>query len=113
MIRWGSPPSDTVRAGPHQKRPAARSLAGPVAHCTIAISAGRAMRIGLSSGLLQSSEGLLSGSGEGILQLLHIAFSLNILLGTFNLLPLPPLDGFTAIGILLPESAACKLEELR
>jgi Zn-dependent protease len=35
------------------------------------------------------------------------------LLGTFNLLPLPPLDGFTAIGIFLPEKTAAKLEEFR
>jgi Zn-dependent protease len=38
-------------------------------------------------------------------------FALNILLGVFNLIPLPPLDGFTAIGLVLPESMAAKLRE--
>jgi Zn-dependent protease len=35
---------------------------------------------------------------------LSILFILNILLGTFNLLPVPPLDGNSAITLLMPES---------
>ena len=33
-------------------------------------------------------------------------FSLNLLLGTFNLLPVPPLDGSTGIMLLMGENTA-------
>ncbi|MBM3767105.1 MAG: hypothetical protein FJW32_17080, partial [Acidobacteria bacterium] len=45
--------------------------------------------------------------------LFSVMFFLNVVLGAFNLIPLPPLDGFTAIGVILPESIAYKLEDLR
>ena len=44
-----------------------------------------------------------SGAGEVPAQFLSILFSLNLLLGTFNLIPVPPLDGHSAIGLALPE----------
>jgi Zn-dependent protease len=37
--------------------------------------------------------------------MVSVTFSLNLVLGCFNLLPLPPLDGATAIGLLLSEDA--------
>ena len=36
----------------------------------------------------------------------------NVILGTFNLVPLPPLDGSAAIGLLLPEKAAAALRRV-
>src|ERR1700688_1522219 len=39
---------------------------------------------------------------------LIVFFSLNLLLGTFNLLPVPPLDGSTGIMIFMSESTAQK-----
>jgi Zn-dependent protease len=33
---------------------------------------------------------------------------LNLLLGTFNLLPFPPLDGSTVIALLMPEQKALR-----
>jgi Zn-dependent protease len=39
---------------------------------------------------------------------LMVFFSLNLLLGTFNLLPVPPLDGSTAIVVLMNEASAHK-----
>jgi Zn-dependent protease len=33
-------------------------------------------------------------------------FILNLLLGTFNLLPVPPLDGYSGIMVLMPEGVA-------
>jgi Zn-dependent protease len=35
------------------------------------------------------------------------------LLGAFNLLPLPPLDGFNVLGLVLPERATHKLMDFR
>jgi Zn-dependent protease len=37
---------------------------------------------------------------------LSIVFVLNLLLGTFNLLPVPPLDGNTAVTLIMPEDVA-------
>ena len=44
--------------------------------------------------------------------LLSILFSINLLLGVFNLLPVPPLDGWAALGLALPQSYARRLAEL-
>lgn len=113
MMGWASAPYDPLWARRYPKRAAWMSLAGPMANFSLAIIAGLAIRIGRGVGFFQPGEGLLAHSGDAVLTLLGIAFFLNILLGTFNLLPLPPLDGFTAIGIFLPESTAAKLEEFR
>lgn len=37
---------------------------------------------------------------------LSILFLLNLLLGTFNLLPVPPLDGYAGIMVIMPEGFA-------
>ena len=113
MMGWASAPYDPYWARQYPKRAAWMSLAGPLANFSLAIISGLAIRFGLSLGVLQASERVLTNSGDGAMQLLHIMFFLNIVLGTFNLLPLPPLDGFTAIGIFLPESMAARLEEFR
>lgn len=113
MMGWASAPYDPYWARRYPKRAAWMSLAGPVANFILAILAGIAIRVGRNAGLFESSGGMLAESSDAVLTLLGITFFLNILLGTFNLLPFPPLDGFTAIGILLPESIAYKLEEFR
>ncbi|MBI2688035.1 MAG: site-2 protease family protein [Acidobacteria bacterium] len=113
MMGWASAPYDPYWARNYPKRAAWMSLAGPAANFTLAILAGLAIRFGISFGLLQASETVLTHSGDAVLKLLGIMFFLNIILGTFNLLPLPPLDGFTAIGIFLPEATAARLEEFR
>jgi Zn-dependent protease len=43
---------------------------------------------------------------SGLATFLSILFVENVLLGAFNLIPVPPLDGATAIGLILPESVA-------
>lgn len=49
---------------------------------------------------------------DGVAIILSVMFSLNLLLGIFNLLPVPPLDGFGAIGLFLGEKAALRFLEL-
>jgi len=48
----------------------------------------------------------VTGSPSLLLLVLEITFMLNLLLGTFNLLPVPPLDGSTAIMLLMAENRA-------
>jgi Zn-dependent protease len=40
-------------------------------------------------------------------------FSLNILLGVFNLIPIPPLDGYGILGLFVSEAGALKLQQWR
>jgi Zn-dependent protease len=52
-------------------------------------------------------------AAAGIATVLSVFFSLNILLGCFNLLPFPPLDGYGVLGLFVSEAGALKLQELR
>ena len=49
---------------------------------------------------------------DGIATFVSVLFSLNLLLGAFNLLPFPPLDGFSALAIFMSESAAHRWYQL-
>jgi Zn-dependent protease len=78
--------------------------------------AGIAIRIGLAAGYFQppgaihSYAGLVSPANAGdptfLTSALSILFILNLLLGTFNLLPVPPLDGHSGIMVVMPEGVA-------
>jgi Zn-dependent protease len=46
---------------------------------------------------------LSGGLLEGLASFVSILLTLNILLGVFNLLPFPPLDGYSVLGLVLPE----------
>lgn len=122
MMGWASAPYDPYWAMRYPRRAAWMSLAGPVANFILAALAAVLIRLGLLAGLFRPgstarfTDIILPADGapaatEAIATLLSIMFALNILLGVFNLIPLPPLDGFTAIGLLLPESMAAKLRE--
>jgi len=45
-------------------------------------------------------------------EMLSILLTLNVLLCAFNLIPLPPLDGASVLGLFLPERAALRLRVL-
>jgi Zn-dependent protease len=122
MMGWASAPYDPRWAERYPKLAAWKSLAGPAANFSLAILAGILIHIGLLAGLFTYPETLgfsqivraaSDGGAVAAALFLSILFSLNILLGTFNLIPLPPLDGFSGIGVLLPESAARRLQGLR
>ena len=80
------------------------------------ILAGIAIRIGLAAnffqapGFIHSYTDLVAPVNAAeptfLTSALSILFVLNLLLGTFNLLPVPPLDGNAAIMVLMPERAA-------
>ncbi|MEQ1885724.1 MAG: site-2 protease family protein [Bryobacteraceae bacterium] len=120
MMGWASAPYDPRWAMIYPRRAAWMSLAGPAANLTLAVLAAIGIRIGMMMGVFQVPRGLSfahivssanPGAGDGAATLLSILFSLNLLLCVFNLLPLPPLDGFEAIGVFLPERIARKLVE--
>ncbi|HXL22825.1 MAG TPA: site-2 protease family protein, partial [Candidatus Dormibacteraeota bacterium] len=65
---------------------------------------------GLRIGLYENWIGFNPATGQAdfVTQLLWTFFRLNLLLGTFNLLPAPPLDGSTVIMLFMSEKTAQK-----
>jgi Zn-dependent protease len=121
MMGWASAPYDPYWARRHPRRSAWMALAGPAANFTIVLVAAVLIHLGIAMGAFELS-GRLSmvhmiegapGVASGLAAFLSVLFSLNLLLGSFNLMPMPPLDGFSVLGLFLPESATLKLMDLR
>ncbi len=74
------------------------SLAGPGANFLLALLAGIALRLLMAFGSLNLS-GLL---GSSIFAILILTLQINLALGIFNLIPIPPLDGAKVLFGLLP-----------
>lgn len=96
------------------------SIAGVICNFAIAIGAGLILRILMAANILDLSGryGLGSGSAgrsliaEGAVQLLLIFFTLNVALGVFNLIPIPPLDGSKVLQSILPPSFESAFDSL-
>ena len=120
MMGWASAPYDPFWAQRHPRRAAWMSLAGPGANFSLAILAGILIRLFIAAGILtfpssvsfmQVVQPVGTGLSHGLSTFLSLLFSLNLLLGVFNLLPLPPLDGFSAVGVFLPEDLARRFQQ--
>src|SRR5579863_7774832 len=116
MIGWASAPFNPQWQREYPRRSAWMALAGPAANFALVLLSALAIRIGLAAGyfrapeFLQGYSGVVmpAGSSEPTILTsgLSILFILNVLLGTFNLLPVPPLDGSAGIMVLMPEGVA-------
>ena len=104
MIGWASAPYDPLWERRHPHRSAWMALAGPAANFALMTIAALALRIGRSYDLFTYDRA--TGNPGFVFQILFIFFSLNLLLGTFNLLPVPPLDGSTGIMVFMAEDRA-------
>ncbi|MBN1655245.1 MAG: site-2 protease family protein [Deltaproteobacteria bacterium] len=106
MMGWASTPYDPSWGRRYPKRQALMSLAGPLSNFALAFVALVILRVLLASGVFVPPAALSfshlvsapdSDSPGSILaalgMFLSIMLNLNILLGLFNLIPLPPLDG--------------------
>jgi Zn-dependent protease len=119
MIGWASTPIDPRWAYVHPKRAAVVSAAGPIANLMLVVLAAFGLRLGVAVGwFLPISLGPFAlavapdgGIGESLILVLSWVFSLNLILFVFNLIPVPPLDGSTAIGLLVSEENARRLQE--
>jgi len=105
MIGWASAPFDPLWERRHPKRSAWMALAGPAANYTLMLLAVAGLRLGFYLHWFPQDASGLSGFAEVTLMAF---FRLNLLLGTFNLLPAPPLDGSTAIMLFMSERSALK-----
>lgn len=105
MIGFASAPFDPLWERRHPKRSAWMALAGPAANFSLMLLAAVALRAGRAMDLFHRQP---NGTAGFLLTTLFTMFMLNLLLGTFNLLPLPPLDGSTAIMLFMSETTAQK-----
>jgi Zn-dependent protease len=119
MMGWASAPYDPSWAQRHPKHAAWMSLAGPGANFTLTILAALAIRAGILMGAFEPPDSAgfthivvaaTPGAAGGAATFFSVLFSLNLLLGVFNLLPIPPLDGFGVLGLVLSEAAAVRLQ---
>src|SRR5580693_6508934 len=100
MMGWASAPYDPAWQRRYPKRAGWMSLAGPAANFSLMLLAAGLIHLGIAMGVFQAPhsidfstfvEATQPGVWEGLAKLVSIFFSLNMLLGTFNLLPVPPL----------------------
>ena len=117
MIGWASAPYDPRWQDRYPKRAALMALAGPMANLLLTLASGLFLYVGLRNGLfVPAYEGFaLAAAAPGVglggfAQLLSIMFLLNLILFVFNLFPVPPLDGSTAIGLLLSDQQNRQLQ---
>jgi Zn-dependent protease len=90
------------------------SAAGAISNFIIAFIAGVGIRalysFGVTDGLrIRNADSTIAA---GAFELLVTFFILNVALGVFNLLPIPPLDGSKVLASMLPESFEAGFETL-
>jgi Zn-dependent protease len=121
MMGWASAPYDPKWQRQYPRRAAWMALAGPAANLALVVMAGLAIHAGIFAGIFSAPSranfthvvnAAPGAVAEGLATFLSILFSLNLLLAAFNLLPIPPLDGNTAVGIFLKEKVALRFIEL-
>ncbi len=112
MMGWASAPYDPHWQDRHPRRAAWMALAGPGANLALVLVAGLAIHAGMMGGIFSMPhragfthvvDAAPGAVAQGLAAFLSIVFSLNLLLCAFNLLPVPPLDGHTAVGVFLSE----------
>jgi Zn-dependent protease len=77
-----------------------------VANFTLMLLAVALLRGGMALQLFHRDP--VTGAASFAGTVLRVVFFLNLLLGTFNLLPVPPLDGSTGIMLFMSETRAQK-----
>ena len=116
MIGWASAPYNVAWALANPRRACLMAIAGPAANFTLVILAAIAIRLGVachffqapaSLGFMHMTDSVDGGLPEFVAKITSIFFSLNLLLGAFNLLPIPPLDG-SSIPLLFSSPSAAE-----
>lgn len=120
---FASAPYDPAWARRYPRRSAAMALVGPLANLLLLLAAGVAVRVGVGAGWLaapdqvrytQMTVGASAGASAGAAALLvSMLLSLNLILFILNLLPLPPLDGWGALPLLLSRAQAQRLQAVQ
>jgi Zn-dependent protease len=126
MMGWASVPFDAEWGKRHPRRQALMSLAGPAANFALALVGIVIMKLLLAAQVFDvpyqvSFTQLVRQAGEqqpgslvnGLAMALSVLVNLNVLLGLFNLLPIPPLDGAGIVEGLFPNSLGKLYDRMR
>jgi len=117
---FASAPYDPRWAMQYPKRAAWMALAGPGANLLLVLISGVLIRIGVATELFYAPDSIrfghvvdteAGGVLPGVAFLLSSFFSMNLVLGTLNLIPLPPLDGSAAIPLLLSSERSTRYQQ--
>ncbi len=105
---WASTPvnPNRMRGNPRTSM-AIVAISGPVANLMMALLYAIPIRLGLIT------PSVPSGFLPTPFQIVAMGIWINLVLFAFNLIPIPPLDGFTILLGLLPAEMAYRLEPLR
>jgi len=114
MMGWASAPYDPSWEDRHPRRAALMSAAGPAANFLLFGFAFAVLKFGLLAGVwvvpqdeigldrlvaaAPGAAGLVDAAGR----FLSVVMGLNLILGVFNLLPFPPLDGIAVLAGIAP-----------
>ena len=122
MIGWASAPYDPEWARLYPRRAAWMAMAGPAANVALVLLAALLIHAGIEGGVFAIPDRagmthIVEAPADAKLwqfcaTLLSIAFSLQVILISLNLLPLPPLDGSALPLFFLSESGCEKYQEL-
>ena len=122
---WASVSFDSSWGKRHPRRQALMSLAGPAANFALALIGVIAIKVLLAAGVFDvpyqfGFTQLVREAGEprpglvnGAAMALSVLVNLNVLLGFFNLMPIPPLDGAGVAEGLFPSSIGRLYERMR
>jgi len=126
MMGWASVPFDPEWGKRYPRRQALMSFAGPAANFALALIGIIAIKALLAAHVFElpykfSFTQLVRQAGEpqagsivnGLAMALSVLVNLNVLLGLFNLLPFPPLDGAGILEGLFPKTAGKLYDHLR
>ncbi len=126
IIGFASAPYDPYWALRNPRKAAWMAMAGPAANYVLALLAAILLKLGLIAGMFRLADENSFGRYHQILQAanpdsfvapialaLSLFFYLNLMLGTFNLMPIPPLDGFSIFLFFLPAAGVQKFFEFR
>jgi Zn-dependent protease len=105
MFGWAKPvPFNPYNLRDRRAGEIAIALAGPLSNFLLAAIFVVLYKVIFQSALLADDQ--LGDLTQPIYTLVNIGITLNIILGVFNLIPIPPLDGHHILRNLLPDSLA-------
>lgn len=126
MMGWASVPFDSAWGKRHPRRQALMSLAGPGANFALAIIGIIIIKLLLAAHVFElpyqfTFAQVVRPAGEpvpgsllnGLAMALSVLVNLNVLLGFFNLIPIPPLDGAGVVEGLFPNSVGKLYDKMR
>jgi Zn-dependent protease len=120
-IGFASAPYDPSWALRYPRRAAWMALAGPAANFSLVLLAAAGILLGLHAGVFMAPDAVNfdhvvvaadpATVWRGAAFMVSVVFSLNLLLATFNLMPVPPLDGSGAVPLFVGLDAGRRYQE--